>query len=380
MKRELPESIQRVLIVLTAIASIAGPAMGQTAPRYFDTAGAPDGIKRLAVCYPSKGTIEDILALKNEGLLPAEKFEIVGVFHAKERTNYREAQKLVAERKLDWFHFHEITADLSPADLFKPNAASKDFAEIIAKSDGIIFFGGPDIPPVAYGEKTSFLTVITDPFRHYMELSLIFHLLGGSQDDSFKGFLETRPDFPVLGICLGEQTLSSGTGGTLYQDIQSEIYHRAFWEDVIAAGQPNWHTNPWTRVEPRDRAVMGYMLHPIELGEKSKLVSALGFKPADRPYIMSAHHQAVDKIGKGLVVAATSLDGKVIEAVEHKRFPNVLGVQFHPEFSMLWDKEPKYKFTPADKDLFAVRTFLESHRPSLDFNQRIWKWFLGLLK
>lgn len=377
MKRELSGSITRILIGLTAITAFAA---AQTAPRYFDTAGAPDGIKRLAVCYPSRGTIEDILALKNEGLLPAEKFEIVGVYHAKERTNYREAQKFVAERKLDWFHFHEITADLSPAELYKQNAASKDFAGIIAKSDGLILFGGPDIPPVAFGEKTGLLTVITDLYRHYMELSLVFHLLGGSQDDSFKGFLETRPDFPVLGICLGEQTLNAGTGGTLFQDIQSEIYCRAFWEDVIAAGQPNWHTNPWPRLEPRDRAVMGYMLHPIKLGEKSKLVSALGFNPGDQPYIMSAHHQAVDKIGKGLVVAATSLDGKVIEAVEHKRFSNVLGVQFHPEFSMLWDKEPKYKFTPADKDLLAVRTFLESHPPSLAFNQGIWTWFFGLIK
>ena len=355
-------------------------AAGQAGPRYFDTAGAPDGIKRLTICYPSRGTIEDILALKEEGLLPAGKVEIVGIYHAKERTNYKEAQKLVAEKKLDGFHFHEISAELSPADLFKPNAASKEFAEIIAKSDGIIFFGGPDIPPVTYGEKTSFLTGITDPYRHYMELSLIFHLLGGSQDDGFKGFLETRPDFPLLGICLGEQTLNVGTGGTLYQDIQSEIYGRSFWEDVIAAGQPNWHTNPWTKVGAGDRTLLSFMVHPIKLGEKGKLVRDLGFKPGDQPYIMSAHHQAVDKIGKGLVVAATSLDGKVIEAIEHTRFPHVLGVQFHPEFPILWDKEPKYKLTPADKDLIAVRTYLESHPPSLAFNKRIWTWFFGLLK
>jgi len=376
------KALRNIFAALFALCAIAASASGQaqTAPRYFDTAGAPDGIKRLTVCYPSRGTIEDILALKDQGLLPAEKFEIVGIYHAKERTNYKEALKLVAERKLDWFHFHEITADLSPADLFKPNAASKEFADIIAKSDGVIFFGGPDIPPVTYGEKTSFLTVITDPFRHDMELSLVFHLLGGFQEESFRGFLDSRPDFPILGICLGEQTLNAGTGGTLYQDIQSEIYGRAFWEDVIAAGQPNWHTNPWTKVEPRDRAVMGYMLHPIKLGAKSKLVTALGFKPGDQPTIMSAHHQAVDKIGKGFVVAATSLDGKVIEAIEHSRFANVLGVQFHPEFSMLWDKEPKYKLTPADTALFSANGYLDSHPPSLAFNKRIWTWFLGLLK
>jgi putative glutamine amidotransferase len=355
-------------------------AFGQAPPRYFDTAGAPDGIKRLTICYPSAGTIRAILAIKDEGLLPAGAFEIVGIYHAKERTNYKDALKLVAERKLDWFHFHEIAAEISPADLFKANAASEEFAGIIAKSDGLILFGGPDIPPVAYGEKTGFLTSITDPYRHYMELSLVFHLLGGLQDAGFKGLLDSRPDFPVLGICLGEQTLNTGTGGTLYQDIQSELYGRAFWEDVIAAGQPNWHTNPWTRVGAGDRALLSFMLHPIMLSAKSKFVTALGFKPGDRPYITSAHHQAADKIGKGFVVAAASLDGKVVEALEHTRFPNVLGVQFHPEFDELWDKEPKFKFTPADKDLFAVRTFLESHPPSLAFNKRIWTWFFGLLK
>jgi putative glutamine amidotransferase len=365
-------------MVLAALS--AGMAAAQAPPRYFDTAGAPDGIRRLAICYPSKGTIEDILALKEEGLLPAEKFEIVGVFHAKERTNYREALELVEEQKLDWFHFHEISADLSPADLFRTNPASKEFADIIAKSDGLILFGGPDIPPVTYGSKTSLLTVITDPFRHYMELSLVFHLLGGSQDEAFKGILEGRPDFPILGICLGEQTLNAGTGGTLAQDVQSEIYGRAYVEDVIAAGQTNWHTNPWPKLEPRDKTLLSYMLHPIRMAKESKFVAELGFKPGDRPYIMSAHHQAADKVGRGLVVAATSLDGKVVEALEHSRFANVLGVQFHPEFSILWEKEPKYRFTPADTELFAVRTFLEAHPPSLAFNKKIWSWFFGKLK
>jgi putative glutamine amidotransferase len=359
---------------------LAATSAAAQAPRYFDAAKPPDGIKRLAICYPSRGTIEDIIALKDEGLLPSGPFEIVGVFHAKERTNYRDAQELVAERKLDWFHFHEITADLSPADLFRENGASQDFAEIVAKSDGIIFFGGPDIPPPTYGQKTNFLTVVTDPYRHYMELSFVFHLLGGSQNEAFKGFLESRPDFPVLGICLGEQTLNAGTGGTLFQDVQSEIYGRTFTEDVVAAGQNEWHTNPWPRLEPRDRALLSYMLHPIKLVPKGKLVAGLGFKPGDQPYIMSAHHQAVRKLGKGLVVAATSLDGKVIEAIEHARFPNVLGVQFHPEFDILWQSEPKFKLTPTDPDLFAVRTYLEAHPPSLAFNKGIWNWFFGALK
>jgi putative glutamine amidotransferase len=95
---------------------------------------------------------------------------------------------------------------------------------------------------------------------------------------------------------------------------------------------------------------------------------------------MSAHHQAADKLGKGFKVAATSLDGKIVEAIEHVKFPNVLGVQFHPEFPMLWEAEPKVKFTPQDKDLFGIKTYLEAHPPSVEFHKKLWQWFFDKVK
>ena len=361
-----------LLLVQTAL-------IAQTPPRFFDTAAAPADVVRLMICYPSTGTLRDILALKEQGLLPAEKFEIVGIYHAKERTNYREAQKFVLDRKLDWIHFHEIAADIGPSDLYKANAASKEFETIFAKSDGMIFFGGPDIPPAAYGEKTSLQTIIEDPARHFLELSFIFHLLGGSQNDAFKGFLERRPDFPILGICLGMQTLNAGTGGTLVQDVLTDIYGKKYVEDVIAMGQPNWHTNPWRKLHPETRELLAYMLHPIQFSPGSKFLAEMRFTPADQPYIMSAHHQAASRIGRGLKIAAASLDGKVVEAVEHTKYRNVLGVQFHPEFPMLWDTEPKYKFTPADKELIAINGFLKAHPPSLEFHKKLWTWFFSLV-
>ena len=51
--------------------------------------------------------------------------------------------------------------------------------------------------------------------------------------------------------------------------------------------------------------------------------------------------QMVDKLGEGIKIAATSLDGKVVEAIEHRKYPSVLGVQFHPEFPILWDQTKK---------------------------------------
>ena len=373
------KTLVNIITILSALWLITNVAAAQTPPRFFDTAVVPADTTRLAICYPSKGTLQDILALKEQGLLPAGNFEIVGIYHAKERTNYREAQKFVLDEKIDWIHFHEITPEIGPADLYKTNAASKEFSDIVRKSDGLIFFGGPDIPPAAYGEKTSLLTVIMDPQRHYLELSLVFHLLGGAQDPSFKGLLEERPNFPVLGICLGMQTLNAGTGGTLVQDVWTDIYGKKCVEDVIAMGRPNWHTNPWRKLHPETRELFAYMLHPIQFSPGGKFLAEMGFTPADQPYIMSAHHQAAGRIGRGLMIAAASLDGKVVEAVEHTKYRNVLGVQFHPEFSMLWDTEQKYKFTPADQELITVNGFLKAHPPSLEFHKKLWEWFFSLV-
>lgn len=370
----------KIAIALIAALLLSGMAIAQAPPRYFDTAAAPTDIVRLTISNPSPGTIRDILALKEQGLFPAGKFEVVGIYHAKERTNYKEAQKFVLDAKIDWIHFHEIAAEIGPADLYKPNAASREFTDIVRKSDGLVFFGGPDLPPAAYGEKTSLSTVIMDPARHFLELSFVFHLLGGAQNAAFEALLEERPDFPVLGICLGMQTLNAGTGGTLVQDVWTDTYGKAFVEDVIAMGQPNWHTNPWRRLHPEIRELFPYMLHPIQFTAGSKFLIAMGFAPADQPYIMSAHHQAAGRIGQGLKIAATSLDGRVVEAVEHAKFKNVLGVQFHPEFSLLWETEPKHKFTPADTEFIAVNGFLKAHPPSLEFHRKLWTWFFDKVK
>ncbi len=377
---------RKTVSLVILVSMIAAGAFAQTVPaakgkaeapppRFFDTAPEPHAKARLTVLYPSVGTLKALMALKEQGWLPTESIEIVGVHHAKEKTDYISAYKYVQDNKLDWIKFHVVSAEIGLADIYKPNAATKEFETIFAKSDGVIFFGGPDIVPAAYGEKTHLLTVIEDPYRHYLELSFVFHLLGGSQNDAAPALLDKRPGFAVLGICLGCQTLNVGTGGTLVQDIWSETYGLSFLEDAVALGQPNWHTNPWRRLDPLDKKLLPYMLHPIKLVDGGKLSAGLGFKATDQPYVMSAHHQAAGKIGKGLQVAATSLDGKVVEALGHAKFPNVLGVQFHPEFPMLWDAKTEYHFTPKDKDLFTVNGFLKSHSPSLEFHKKLWAWF-----
>jgi putative glutamine amidotransferase len=370
----------QVILGLLVLFSFIGAGFAQAPPRYFDTAAVAHDGTRLTICYPSAGTLRALVSLKNQGLLSTDGLEVIGIYHTKERSDYRAAREFLQDQKIDWVKFHEVTAELDPAALFKTNAASKEFEDIFRKSDGIIFFGGDDIPPATYKEKTSLLADITDSYRHYFELSLVFHLLGGSQDEAFKGFLEGRPAFPVFGICLGMQTLNAGTGGSLVQDIWAETYGKTYVEDVIALGSAFWHTNPWSRLAPNDRTLFGYMMHPVKLEEKSKFCVEMGFKPSDQPYIMSAHHQAAKTIGKGFRVAATSLDGKVVEAIEQTRFPNVLGTQFHPEFPVIWDTTPKYKLTPQDKDLIAVNAYLASHPPTIEFHKKLWGWFFSAIR
>jgi len=378
--RFITRSSFRLIFSLAIFAVLSGVLSAQTTGRFFDTATAPQGKVRLTIFYPSVGSLKALLAVKEQGYIPYDNLEIVGVHHAKEQTDYKKSAAFVRENKIDWIKFHTVTAELGLDTIYQKNAATDEFRKIFELSNGIIFFGGPDILPAAYGQKTNLLTRIEDPYRHYVELSMIFHLLGGLQNDTANGFLEKRPDFPILGICLGMQSLNVGSGGTLIQDIWSETYGRTTVEDVIALGPTNWHTNPHPRIAPLDRSLIPYMLHPIKFSEGGRIFKALGRTSADQPYIMSAHHQAANKIGKGFKVLATSLDGKVVEAIEHEKFPSVLGVQFHPEFPMLWDATPKYKVAPEDQNLFGCRMILEAHPPSLEFHKRLWNWFFTKIK
>ena len=104
----------------------------------------------------------------------------------------------------------------------------------------------------------------------------------------------------------------------------------------------------------------------------------MGFKGSDSPRILSSHHQALEKMGTGWRAIASSLDGKIVEAVEHERFPNVLGVQFHPEHRLLWESDPVHRQAPGDAP-FSYKALLEGTPPSYDFNRGIWRWLGRML-
>ncbi|MGD9346341.1 MAG: gamma-glutamyl-gamma-aminobutyrate hydrolase family protein, partial [Candidatus Aminicenantes bacterium] len=307
-----------------------------------------------------------------------ENLVIVGVLHERQMTDFEKSKALVEKNNLDWIKFHTVKGEIDVHSLFQKNGMTAEFKIIFEKSDGIIFFGGADIPPYVYDEKTSLLTSIGTPYRHFLEISFIFHLFGGFQDQRFIGLMESAPKFPVLCICLGAQSLNVGTGGTLVQDIPSEIYDQNFIEDIIHSEKHNWHRNPYAKIHP-ELELYPYILHPIVLLDGCKFTSDLGFHKDDRPFVITAHHQALGKLGKGIKINATSLDGRVIEGIEHETYPNVLGVQFHPDFPELWNTDFTFKWMPQDEEKVSFLSQLKKNPPSLEFNKKIWVWFCEMV-
>jgi putative glutamine amidotransferase len=360
-----------ILVLLLIFMSSCAPQTEEKVPAGTQTISA-DAL-RLTICYPSTGSLRALVNLKNRGIFDPPNLHVVAIYHEQEFTDYQKSRDLVREQELDWISFEEISGKLTQDNLYQTNPLTPEFQRIFEQSDGIIFFGGADIPPYLYGEKTHLMTSIRTPFRHFFELSFVFHLLGGTQDPEFSPLLEKAPELPILGICLGEQTLNVGTGGTMIQDIWSEVYGLSYLEDIIKMDSVNWHNNPWARLYPQFR-LFSYNLHPVRLNPQGFFIEQMGFSSKDTPLILSSHHQAADKYGKGFMAAAATLDGKITEALSHKQYPHVLGIQFHPEFPLLWNPEGRYRMTPHDETEFNPLQTLTDNPPSLDFHKKIWQW------
>jgi putative glutamine amidotransferase len=324
----------------------------------------------ILVTHPSKRVLHRMVTLADQGLLAVNKLRVVGLIHADEWGSYSRAEEYAAAH--DWLTLERLVCPLSPETLFQRNACTPHFERLISGSAGIIFTGGPDIPPAIYGEQTQLTTVIESPRRQYYELSLLYHLLGRGEGSDDPPLLAGRLDYPVLAICMGMQEMNVATGGTLVQDIPSDIYERTTLEQVLAQPEDEVHRNAHRLLDPEPGVAWG-VFHALQLRGDSVL-SELA-EASDRLVVMSAHHQSLNKLGFGLRVIATSTDGRVIEAVEHERFPHVLGVQFHPDFFVLWDGDAQWRLKSSDPPgNFAAETMARDPA-SRDFNRGIWKVF-----
>jgi len=329
----------------------------------------------IAMCRPTISQIKNIEWLYEKDLIILDKIQLLCIYHEDELTDYKKSYEYVKNNRLFWVKFIKIKEKVKVKNMFKKNKWTKQFKDIFNMSDGIIFTGGMDIPPYVYNSLTNLLTEATTPVRSLYEISFMFHLLGGSQNSEFKQFLETKKNYPVFGICLGAQTMNVGTGGTIYQDIPTEIYNINTKEEIIKLNPNKIHTSLYLRALHPTVNNLAPAFHQINIKKNSFLTKILGFKKDDTPYVLTSHHQALKDLGKNLEIIATSMDNKIIEAVHHNKYKNVFGVQFHPEPYSLYLKGKFFRKKPGGKINFNIREFLINNPPSMKFHEKIWAWF-----
>jgi putative glutamine amidotransferase len=327
----------------------------------------------IVLMHPTVNNIKTFLNLTSKGIFPISvESKVLGVYHAKGSYNYAQSINYLREQSISNIKLIEIKDTLLIANLYQKNGASPVFKDIFENSKGIIFFGGPDIPPSTYGESTGLLTEITDVNRHYLELSFLFHLLGGSQDSLYIPLLQANPDYNILGICLGMQSMNVATGGSMIQDIPTEIYGYKTVEEILVLEDNLQHRNYNTNYGLDDELIWGYF-HQIKYSKKSLLDSLNQFSD-QYPNVWSSHHQALEKLGKGIVPIAWSMDGKIVEAVLHSEYPNVIGLQFHPEVSSIYNQDYVLPIEPFKKD---VKSYIEMFPADKgeNFHRSFWQFF-----
>lgn len=330
----------------------------------------------IVVMHPTVKNVQTILELIDLGVFPLPSgYSIVGVYHEKGSYDYSKTTEYLNANGIKRVHLVSANAELNIGNIYAQNGCSSLFDSLFRTSKGIIFLGGPDLPPATFGRPTNLLTEITDLHRHYFELSFLFHLMGGSRDTLFRPLMVQNVKFPVLGICLGMQSMNVATGGTMIQDIPTELYEKSTLEQVLTMDFQQQHRNYYTNFGVDDNLIWGH-LHQIRI-EKGSLVDSL-VSSSVAPMVWSSHHQCIDGLGSGLMPIAWSLDGKIIESVGHINFPNVLGVQFHPEIPLLYKSNEKLNRIPSEANPLSYLSQFSGDRGE-NFHRALWRHFANLV-
>jgi putative glutamine amidotransferase len=125
-----------------------------------------------------------------------------------------------------------------------------------------------------------------------------------------------------------------------------------------------------------DTTLFSGNFHSIKILDNKPLVG--DYHQNLQPLVYSNHHQAIEKLGKGLEVIATTVDGEIIEAIAHQQYPNVLGIQFHPEGTYLYHPDSKYRKNPKD-GVKSGKEILEENN-SYQFHLKFWETFSKKLR
>ncbi|MCS7066129.1 MAG: gamma-glutamyl-gamma-aminobutyrate hydrolase family protein [Fimbriimonadales bacterium] len=218
--------------------------------------------------------------------------------------NWRSEENGFGELRMDDAYARSIGHAGGVAVLIPTDADADALAELL---DGLLIPGGADIDPQLFGEEPHKMTRIVARPRFEMEWALV------------RAFEARRK--PILGICYGAQLLNVWRGGSLHQ-----------------------HLPDLPTVTLRHRRESGELENPrhfVRLERDSRLYALIGQEQFE---IVSVHHQAVHKVGRGLRIVAHAPDG-VIEGIEDPDLPFFIGVQWHPE------RDPD---APATRALFEA--------------------------
>ena len=332
----------------------------------------------IVLVHPSFFDVEDIIYFLENKLIDIPGVELIGIFYTNTSNDFDKINRLLKDQPHSYIHLEQIDSNLKEDELFHSNSLSEKFYDIFKKSDGMLFLGGYDIPPSIYGQKTGFTTNINDPNRYYFELSFLFHLLGGSQNNDFRPYLEEKPNYVIQGYCLGMQSMNVATGGSLVQNIPDEIYGLDYVEDVLNLDHDKQHFQYYRSLTNDIKFRSNF--HRISFTQSNLFTNVFKYDTAFHPFVFSNHKQSPKDLGKGFNIAATSMDKKVIEAISHNKYKNVLGVQFHPEIGEFYNiNDKKYKINPNDTSLISYNEFLQNNN-SLQFHKDYWKYFSELFK
>jgi len=175
-----------------------------------------------------------------------------------------------------------------------------DITEALRGAGGLLLTGGDDVSPSRYGETSHAATVDGAPERDEFEIALVQEA--------------RRIGMPILAICRGIQVLNVACGGTLVQDIPTQV------ENALD------HSFKVPAHKPFDYA------HDVWVDDNSLLAKLMAerLNGSDSCAVNSRHHQAVKTAAPGFRVVATAPDG-IIEAIEDSSARFCLGVQWHPE-------------------------------------------------
>jgi len=216
---------------------------------------------------------------------------------ALDRGDYDLAQSLMEQSVAHWVMSKDVLVVMIPAIESEGMIARSDMslAAYAEHLDGLVLQGGADLAPESYGEKALSPDWEGDRVRDRYEIDL------------FNEFVTAGK--PVIGICRGCQLINVALGGTLYQDIGTQVPHA---------------------IEHRDTSKYELQLHAMNFVQGTRLAKM--YPDTAQATVNSIHHQAVKDLGRDLIVEALAVPDGIVEAVRWRGPSYVFGMQWHPEF------------------------------------------------